>query len=362
MGRIPTKGLTLIALLATLASAAAQTVGTLDVDPVELLAGREVDGQSELALTHGGYRYLFASRENLAAFERQPEKYEIQLGGACARMGALSGLGSPDIRAVHNNRLYIFASEACKKGFLSAPEKLLDSDDPAPTGSDDDRAKARQLLDKAIAALGGAARLEKLRSYSRRMIREQEYQGRKVKVGEAWTIATPERLRRDSIWDTSSWSFVATPDDAFTYGERDCRALSAAGRVELQRLAVRDPLMILLARARPDFVAVAAGSGRIGEPDVEKVKVHFQGCTTTLGIDPASGRIVGCSFRGRGPALRFGTVELAYSEFRDFGGVTLPTRVAATFDGKPFADASGTYTDVRIDADLAADVFARPKR
>ncbi|MCG3127495.1 MAG: hypothetical protein CHACPFDD_02355 [Phycisphaerae bacterium] len=347
--------------LMSMASAAAQTLGTLDVDSVELVAGREVAGQPEIAHVHGGYRYLFASRENLATFQRQPEKFEIQLGGACARMGALSGLGSTGIRTVFKDRIYIFASEACKKGFLSGPEKLLDSDDPVPTGSDDDRATARQLLDKAVAALGGAERLSKVRSYARRMIREQDYQGRKVKVGDAWTIAVPDRLRRDSIWDTSSWSFVATPDDAFTYGERDCRGLSAAGRVELQRLAVRDPLMLLLSRSRADFVAVAGGRVRVGERDAERVIVHFQGCATTLAIDEASGRIVGCSFRGRGASLRFGKVELVYSEFTEVSGITLPMHVAATFDGKPFDDATGTISEARINAELAADTFARPK-
>lgn len=66
-----------------------EVVGTLILDPVELVRGREVVGDEGILATHYRFAYLFASEKNKAEFERRPEKYEIQLGGACGRMGAL---------------------------------------------------------------------------------------------------------------------------------------------------------------------------------------------------------------------------------------------------------------------------------
>jgi len=64
-------------------------------DPVELAAGREVAGQEKLTEVRGRYLYQFATEENRRTFAAQAERYAVQFGGACMKMGALSGKGSP---------------------------------------------------------------------------------------------------------------------------------------------------------------------------------------------------------------------------------------------------------------------------
>src|SRR3954471_2419380 len=74
------------------------------VDPVALLTqGKEISGKPRFKVSHGKFEYLFASAENKAAFEKTPEKYEIQLSGACARMGA-GVSGNPSDYAVVGGR------------------------------------------------------------------------------------------------------------------------------------------------------------------------------------------------------------------------------------------------------------------
>src|SRR5215212_11103837 len=58
------------------------------LDPVMLSQGKEVQGDMKYKVTRGQFQYLFASAENKATFEKDPARYEIQLGGHCARMGA----------------------------------------------------------------------------------------------------------------------------------------------------------------------------------------------------------------------------------------------------------------------------------
>ena len=83
------------------------------VDAVILLTqGKEVMGKPEFKVTRGKFDYLFANAGSRATFERNPEKYEIQLSGACARMGG-GVTGNPADYAVVDGRIYIFGSDDC---------------------------------------------------------------------------------------------------------------------------------------------------------------------------------------------------------------------------------------------------------
>ena len=94
------------------------------LDPVLLVQGKEVQGKSALKAIHGDFEYLFSSPETKATFEREPDRYSIQLGGMCARMGKSAG-GNPSDYLVHDGRIYIFGSDGCHKKFAEAPEKYL---------------------------------------------------------------------------------------------------------------------------------------------------------------------------------------------------------------------------------------------
>jgi putative intracellular protease/amidase/YHS domain-containing protein len=97
-------------------------------DPVLLTEGREVAGEQALEVTHGRYRYRFASAETKGRFLADPARYSIQLDGACAFMatsGAEPGSGDPARYHVHDGRIYIFASENCRNSFKAAPTRYL---------------------------------------------------------------------------------------------------------------------------------------------------------------------------------------------------------------------------------------------
>src|SRR5215813_12179517 len=94
------------------------------LDPVMLAQGKEAQGEPNITVTRGKFRYMFANAANKAAFEQDPARYEIQLNGACARMGAPVG-GNPDLYTVYNGRIYIFGSANCRSLFIAAPEKYL---------------------------------------------------------------------------------------------------------------------------------------------------------------------------------------------------------------------------------------------
>ena len=134
------------------------------VDVVVLVKeGKEVFGKSAFRSTHEGFAYLFASAENKAEFDRTPEKYAIQMGGLCARMGG-TARGNPSDYLLHEGRIYLFGSDECRKRFSVAPSKYIPKPLPPMPRDPNVVARGRALLDKAAAAHGGV-KLDGLTSY-----------------------------------------------------------------------------------------------------------------------------------------------------------------------------------------------------
>src|SRR5215211_3123157 len=134
---------------------ASETVIPLEgLDPVMLTQGKEVQGDMKYKVTRGQFEYLFASAENKATFEKDPSRYEIQLDGHCARMGAPT-TGNPDLYFVYNGRIYIFGSEECQTLFKAAPEKYLDVPvAPKSPPTAEMMKRGQELIAKAVETLG----------------------------------------------------------------------------------------------------------------------------------------------------------------------------------------------------------------
>ncbi len=72
-----------------------QGVAIQGYDPVAFFTqNHPVKGKVEFASTYNGARYLFASAEDKAEFDKNPSKYEPQFGGYCA-YGASRGKTAP---------------------------------------------------------------------------------------------------------------------------------------------------------------------------------------------------------------------------------------------------------------------------
>jgi putative intracellular protease/amidase/YHS domain-containing protein len=99
------------------------------LDPVLLCRGTESKGRPELSITRGRYTYTFSSAGTRDEFASSPERFEIRFDGACgfmAHSGAQPGSGDPNRFLVHAQRVYTFASEACREGFAADPERYAE--------------------------------------------------------------------------------------------------------------------------------------------------------------------------------------------------------------------------------------------
>ncbi|HEY0727523.1 MAG TPA: hypothetical protein VGD38_05585 [Pyrinomonadaceae bacterium] len=323
------------------------------LDPVMLAQGKEVQGDMKFQVTHGKFRYIFASAETKAEFEKNPSRYEIQLDGHCTRMGAPTN-GNPDLYAVHKERIYVFGSAECQTAFKAAPEKYLEVPAPPKAPATAEMLKrGQELLNKAVATAGGA-KLDQLVSFQK-----SELRGNQVKSN--LLIAFPDSVRVETVRPTFTLISVASPSESFFKVNNSVRPMPEGEQKALYKDLNRDLIVLLRTRTKPDFKAWAAGNDKVGETTVERVEVELPGFTTVLGIDPATGRVLSQTYRGRGPGGVIGEIAINYSDFRSVEGLLLPFKISATFDGQAYPALSATIEAATINGQIDADTFKKPK-
>jgi YHS domain-containing protein len=313
------------------------------LDPVMLVQGKEVQGDTKFQVTRGCFEYLFANAENKATFEKDPALYEIQLDGACARMG-LPTTGNPDLYTVHNGRIYIFGSEECQTLFKAAPEKYLEVPATPPTPTADTIKRGQELIAKAVEALG--AKVDQLRSYQKTDIR-----GNQVK--NVLTLSFPDAVRQETVRPNFTLVSVVTPVDSFVVANNAARPMPEANRTAFNRDLYHELVVLLRARTQMDFKASLASEGN--------VDVQLPGFVTTLGIDPATGRIVSQTYKGRGPGGVVGQIVINYSDYRTVEALSLPFKTTATFDGQPFPALSATTEAITVNSQIDPSSFKKPQ-
>ena len=148
------------------------TIPIEGLDPVLLVQGKEVQGNEKIFFVRGHYKYIFSSQETKAAFEKNPEQYEV--GEYCQRMGA-PVTGNPDLHAEHKGKIYIFGSDSCIKAFKESPDDFIEPARPAWAPSAGEIARGRALLDKAMAAMGGAGAFDQLSSFREKRLQKAKF-------------------------------------------------------------------------------------------------------------------------------------------------------------------------------------------
>ena len=323
------------------------------LDPVMLAQGKEVQGDMKFKVTRGNFQYIFANAENKAAFEKEPSRYEIQLDGHCARMGAPT-TGNPDLYAVHNGRIYIFGSEECQTLFKATPEKYLEVPPPPKAPATAEQIKrGQELVAKAVESLGGA-KLDQLVSFQK-----SEQRGNQVKI--KLLIGFPDAVRRETIRPNFTLVSVVTPSESFFKVNERTQPMPEADQTAVYKDLNYEPIVLLRARTKPGFKAWAAGSDKVGDTPVERLEVELAGFTTVLGIDPATGRVLSQTYHGRGPGGVVGEIAINYSDFRSVEGVALPFKASATFNGETFPALTATVEAATINGEVDASSFKKPK-
>jgi YHS domain-containing protein len=362
--------LVLFAVLASFPAAAAaqppQIAEALDgVDTVVLLQqGKEVFGKSVLSVERGRFRYLFSTPDTKATFEREPAKYEIQLGGMCARMGPPTG-ANPSDYFVHEGKIYIFGSDECRKRFIASPEKFIPKPAPAMPSGAAAAAGGREILEKAVAAMGGAAAIDKVTSYAETASQVQRRGEADVTINIRTILRFPGEARLERTMPSMQGAArtiatVLTPSAQWTDVQGNVYPMPADARPAIEKNFWRHPLALMRIRKAAGFKSAALAPATVDGTAVERVRVRYGAMDVTLATDAKSGRVHSLELVDRNRDGEIGTYTLVYSDFRDVGGVMVPHSTHALFDGQPDASQTLAVKSAEVNPKIDPQLFTKP--
>ncbi len=302
------------------------------IDPVILLgSGEKMEGVATREANYGGFRYRFATEASQRAFAATPTRFAIGMGGGCARMGPLSGRGDVARYEVVNDRLYIFASDACRASFLKDPSAFLEvADAPFPTD-------ARGLELAAVA---------------RRWLRADAACPSEIVVTDHQEVKSGEEMHktRDEVrlspnllfttlnaWDESVWWTTAslvesavtdTPTHFMRSTVQGEQLLDDSQLAAFRRVAMVEPLFLsrLLLQSDVKLAGGGAAEWKVGDRTLtgEILKIHWKEVTVEWLIKAATGQPMAQRAMKRSRDARFAQVTEAFSDWNDKAGVRIP--------------------------------------
>jgi hypothetical protein len=181
-------------------------------------------------------------------------------------------------------------------------------------------------------------------------LQKTDVRGNQVK--NVLTFAFPDAVRQESARANFTLVSVVTPADSFVVVNNGTRPMPEANRAAFNKELNHELIVLLRARTRSDFKAALTGDGT--------VDVELPGFITTLGIDPATGRVLSQTYKGRGPGGAVGQIVINYSDYRTVEGLSLPFKTTATFDGQPFPALSAVVEAVTVNAQIDPASFKKP--
>ncbi len=281
-------------------------LGVLAIDPVALVnSGVEAPGDEKIFLRRHGWEYRFLSVENKAEFERRPERYEPAQGGACGRMGPLSGYGRGGIYALHEGRLWLFASESCKSRFLSAPNLHIDPDAPRPKG--------QKSVARLLAAIGGQSWLDADIAYER--FERVRQGGRLYRNATTLSWTAQGDVRQSEAWDDQVWTYSASGERGSYRSPTDEFDLALTQVRALRRSLARTPIGLVR--------AMASGQAVIASESQLEMTVWADGAMIRVGLDSQS-RPESMEFEGWDAQLHVGPVLIDQIQWAEVKGLNLP--------------------------------------
>jgi len=228
-----------------------------------------------------------------------------------------------------------------------------------------DDAKAVEIIDKAVKALGGEEKLSKIRAASWKSEGKVIINGSDNKFATGVTFQGDDRLRVEFEGDFGGNTIKGATVLA---GDKGWRRIND-NQQELDENDVKREkrtLYLILIPNLPNrlkdngFKATADGEEKVGGKPADVLKiVGPDGKDFRLFFDKESGLPVQCVARVSGWNGEEFEQATTFADYKDFGGVKRPSKVASTRDGEPLSEQ--TIVEFKVLDDVPADTFAEPK-
>jgi zinc protease len=168
-------------------------------------------------------------------------------------------------------------------------------------------------------------------------------------------VVFPESRRATLKMPMGEMTMVLTPEASFAITPMGTRDLPQSQRDALR--AENRQEIVMIAKYPERYTVTAGGTEKVGNVDGQVLQVSFDGETVRFVIDPATGKPLRKIARGRGPMAQ-GDQITDYTEYKTFGGITVPTAFTVTSNGKTVA--TGKLTTLEVNPAVDAKIWEKP--
>jgi zinc protease len=291
----------------------------------------------------------------------KPDRLSIVLvGNASVFAGQLRGAGFGEYEMVPLDALDLTSANlrrdpnrAQPAAREAPPEAARERAAPPPA------ADVSALIARAVAAKGGRARLQSIRTVVASATTVVSVPDGPLNAETVTYIEYPARFRVEAKLPTGTVVQTFADGQAWIQGPRGVEEAPAGMRNDLAASTKRDlvPLLLRLTAGDARVRAVPPSPDDRGRPlpGVEVSAADLQ--PTVLYIDPDTGFVVKQAYRVDG-ANGQETQEEVFSDFRPVDGVQVAFRAVVRRGGAPVIER--TVTELKYNAALPADLFKRP--
>lgn len=238
---------------------------------------------------------------------------------------------------------------------ITIPEPEVERAEVTAEGAE----QARALLDRAVAAIGGAEALARATTLRVVGVASQETPQGPMEIALAQTQVFPDRVRQEVTLPFGTMSMVVTGESGFAVTPQGVVDLPPSQLAAVRQQADRNPVALLRARNDPGFTATAIGAAEVDGAPVERLQIDVGGQVTVVSIDPESGLIRQIAYQGTGPTGGPAAIVETWSDWRPVAGLQYPFVIVGSVDGQEMQRV--TFEEVVVGAEVDPAEFERPE-
>ena len=246
------------------------------------------------------------------------------------------------------------------------PVKEIDITIPPPPGAKEDEGskptgsnqEGQALAAKVVAAMGGEAKLAKIKSIKAEVTLTQKTPQGEFPMKMETVIVFPDHLHAEMQTPNGTMDIVVTPEAAFMgvpgQGMRDFPASQKAETLEQIK---RDPIFIASHAKDANVYFRAGGSEKIGDVEARIVDVNAAGASIRWYVDPQNGHILKETYKtlSQGQSVQG---ETDMDDWKPVNGLNVPFMRHNKQNGQD--SSSAEYTSLELNPTIDPKLFEKP--